>query len=162
MYNLQRKEATVVSSHIRFECYYKCDSRSNQSIRSSRLIKKWISQLGASNANSSVWSRDNLLADVPNVHIWLLIVEKMYRKAYPLSRCIVTDPMCSFLWSCKLVSLTAKKRACQQSGLPLLFRVLLLSHDTAMAVQQLPKTLPSRFLFMFHNHHSGRGTDLNW
>ena len=46
-------------------------------------------------------------------------------------------------------------------GVPLPFRVLLLSHDTAMAVQQLPETLPSRFLFMFHNHPSGRRTEQN-
>ena len=45
-------------------------------------------------------------------------------------------------------------------GLPRVFRVLLLSHDAAMAVQLLPKTLPSRFLFMLHDHLSDRRTQL--
>lgn len=83
---------------------------------------------------------------------FIIVIKEVKRNTYPF---LGVDRFTKCVRSNNHVNQSfCEKGACEMPGLPHPFRVLLLRRDTAMAVQQLPKTLPCRFLFMFHNQLS--------
>lgn len=69
-----------------------------------------------------------------------------------LTRCLDVDYFTECIFSFSHVNWSPggkKETACGMPSLPLPFRVLLLSHDTAMAVQQLPKLCPAASCLCF-------------
>lgn len=101
---------------------------------------------------------------------FLIVVEENVEKTYPLFRCrVFFRVFCAR--SCTHVNVVSwpgeKKRASEMPDLPLPVSCFVTEPrhcngcPTTPPPKKKKKSLPSRFLFMFHNHLSGRRAEIN-